>query len=146
MLATLVASRKKGEYVFCTLNNEKKAQQRAVIDRLIAEDTLEMYFKEKEGITIIVEKSVADSIEALTYEYVAAWLEIKVHSSLDAVGLTAAFSAALGDAGISANVVAAYFHDHIFVASRDADRAVRELDRLRERSKRGGDEKRTAGE
>ena len=44
-----------------------------------------------------------------------ALISLGVHSSLDAVGLTAVLSARLGEAGISSNIVAAYYHDHIFV-------------------------------
>ena len=57
-----------------------------------------------------------------------------MHSSLSAVGLTAAFATALGDAGISCNVLAAYHHDHILVPAEDAERALetlRELARTR---------------
>ncbi len=42
-------------------------------------------------------------------------ISLSVHSSLEAVGLTAALAARLADRGISANVVAAVHHDHIFV-------------------------------
>lgn len=42
-------------------------------------------------------------------------ISLTVHSDLTAVGLTAALSRALADAGISANVVAGLYHDHIFV-------------------------------
>jgi len=49
---------------------------------------------------------------------------LMVHSSLAAVGLTAAFSTALASNGISCNVVAAYYHDHIFVDTRDLARAM----------------------
>jgi hypothetical protein len=38
-----------------------------------------------------------------------------VLSDLESVGLTAALSKRLAEAGISANVVAALHHDHIFV-------------------------------
>ncbi len=51
-------------------------------------------------------------------------ITLTVHSSLEAVGLTAAVATALTEAGISANVVAAFFHDHIFVPAADADQAV----------------------
>ncbi|WP_260563531.1 ACT domain-containing protein [Alteromonas sp. KS69] len=47
-----------------------------------------------------------------------------VHSSLDAVGMTAVMSAALTQANISANVVAGYYHDHIFVPAGRADEAI----------------------
>jgi uncharacterized protein len=42
-------------------------------------------------------------------------ISLGVHSNLDAVGLTAALSSRLAEAGISANIVAALYHDHIFV-------------------------------
>lgn len=81
-------------------------------------------FHEAEGLTVIAEAGDAD--DAPRY----ALLSLSVHSSLEAVGLTAAFSAALGEAGISANVVAAFYHDHIFVAERDAERAIEVLRNL----------------
>ena len=44
--------------------------------------------------------------------------------------MTAAMSRTLGDAGISANVVAAYYHDHIFVPADKVDLAVQVLEKL----------------
>jgi hypothetical protein len=63
-------------------------------------------------------------------------ITLRVHSSLAAVGLTAAVAAALSDHGISANVVAAYCHDHIFVP---ADRAEEALAALRSLQASGAD-------
>lgn len=71
-------------------------------------------------------REMADDL-GLTYTYVAAWITLTVHSSLEATGLTAAFATALADAGISCNVVAAYFHDHIFVAEADGERTIEVL-------------------
>jgi hypothetical protein len=71
----------------------------------------------------------------MPYGLVAAWITLTVHSSLEAVGLTAAFSRALSDHGISCNVIAAYYHDHIFVPFKDAATAMevlRELSRKAE--------------
>ena len=58
-----------------------------------------------------------------------AWARISlgVHSSLDAVGLTAAFSSRLAELGISANVVAASYHDHIFVPWERCEEALAAL-------------------
>jgi len=75
-------------------------------------------FQEPEGMTLIYE-----SDEQPRY----AMITLTVHSSLEAVGLTAAISAALTKQQISANVVAAFYHDHIFVLEGDADRAMAAL-------------------
>lgn len=56
-----------------------------------------------------------------------AWLSLTVRSSLEAVGLTAAFSTMLGDAGISCNVLAGYHHDHLLVPVDRADDAIAAL-------------------
>jgi len=57
-------------------------------------------------------------------------ITLQIHSSLSAVGLTAAVSKILADEGISANIVAAYFHDHVFVPSHRADEALLALQQV----------------
>ena len=80
-------------------------------------------FYEKEGLTVITLKSNADAL-GISYEGVFQCITLNVHSSLEAVGLTAAVSSALANEGISANVVAAYYHDHIFVPMVKANQAL----------------------
>jgi hypothetical protein len=84
------------------------------------------FFREDEGLTLIVEKTAADKA-GLAYGPVMRCITLTVHSALEAVGLTAAVAVALTRHGISANVVAAYHHDHIFVPSKDAERALAAL-------------------
>ena len=110
-----------GEYVFCVVDDPVRISPNDII----------MLFKEEEGVTIIVEKSIADR-SGLSYSSVFSWISLTVHSSLEAVGLTAAFSGALADEGISCNVVAGYHHDHIFVPLNYSDRAIMALNRLAE--------------
>ncbi|MEM8982635.1 MAG: ACT domain-containing protein [Pseudomonadota bacterium] len=88
-------------------------------------------FREDEGLTIIVEQSIADTHE-LSYDGTFSRITLMVHSSLEAVGLTAAFATKLAAAKISANVFAGYYHDHIFVPERDGERARTALARLAE--------------
>jgi hypothetical protein len=80
-------------------------------------------FYEKEGLTVIVLKSSADTL-GIIYQGVFQCITLNVYSSLEAVGLTAVVSSALASQGISANVVAAYYHDHIFVPVAKANQAL----------------------
>lgn len=78
---------------------------------------------EDEGTTLVLPASDADRL-GLAHEMPSRRIELRVHSALEAVGLTAAISTALATAGISANVVAAFHHDHVLVPAADADRAL----------------------
>ena len=78
---------------------------------------------ESEGLTLVIPKLKADQHQ-IAYESVFRCITLNVHSSLDAVGLTAAVSTQLAEYGISANVIAGYFHDHIFVQDELADKAI----------------------
>ncbi|AOT09295.1 ACT domain-containing protein [Pseudoalteromonas luteoviolacea] len=80
-------------------------------------------FREKEGVTVITTQSYAQA-QGIKYQGDYRCITLNVHSSLEAVGLTAAFATALGQNNISANVVAGYYHDHIFVQNNYADEAL----------------------
>ena len=108
-----------GEYVFSTVDSLEHA---ATLNPLCV-------FQEQEAVTVIIPKHQADNAR-LPYSVICAWITLTVHSSLEAVGLTAAVSKALTDATISCNIVAAYYHDHIFVPTQDAKRAIDVLLRL----------------
>jgi hypothetical protein len=84
---------------------------------------------ESEGLTLVVSKEKADT-QCFEYEGIYRKLTLEVHSSLEAVGLTAAFATKLTENGISANVVAGFFHDHIFVQRDEAQRAINALREL----------------
>jgi hypothetical protein len=97
---------------------------------------------EDEGITLVVDQDVADRGE-LEYAYVAEMITLRVHSALDTVGLTAAVASALAGSGISCNVVAGYFHDHLFVPSGRGEEAVAVLRRLADATRRVRTERRS---
>jgi uncharacterized protein len=82
--------------------------------------------REDEGTTLVLERAAAERAH-LPFEFEAAWLTVRAETSLSAVGITARLSRALADAGIAANVIAAYTHDHVLVPIGDADRAVAAL-------------------
>lgn len=103
-----------GEYVFCSVDGN--CTDYAHLDPLA-------FFMESEGLTLILPVKSADKAQ-LAYESKFKQITLTVHSSLDAVGLTAAVATKLSSYGISANVVAAYYHDHIFVQSEKADEAL----------------------
>ncbi len=110
-----------GEYVFCPVRDLSLVNLNDII----------LFFKEEEATTIVVKKELADTLK-LEYSFTASWITLTVHSSLAAVGFTAAFSKVLSDNGISCNVVAAYYHDHIFVERNNAEKAMAILNRFSE--------------
>jgi uncharacterized protein len=87
--------------------------------------------REPEGLSVVVSESYATD-HALPVQFRAAWITLQVHSDLAAVGLTAAFSSALAQAGISCNVVAGVHHDHLFVPVDQAQQAMLSLQALQQ--------------
>jgi hypothetical protein len=89
---------------------------------------------EVEGITLILSEEQALML-GLPVMFRCAWITLNVHSDLNSVGLTAAFAKVLGDAGISCNLVAGAYHDHIFVQIELAGKAEAALRQLQQSSK-----------
>lgn len=84
---------------------------------------------EDEATTRIVERTVADA-HGLPYTFVGAWITCTIESDLEAVGMTAAISRALADAGIACNVLAGSRHDHLLVPWDRRDEATAVLREL----------------
>ncbi|NND45206.1 MAG: ACT domain-containing protein [Xanthomonadales bacterium] len=85
--------------------------------------------REPEGLSLILEQAEADR-QGLNYEGTFRMISLQVHSSLHAVGLTAAVSTALADRGIAANMVAGRYHDHVLVPAERAAEAMTILEDL----------------
>jgi hypothetical protein len=107
-------------YVFCTFASKSMAD--------LADYEPIGLFAETEGLTAILPVERARELGLAEAEWFRR-ISLTVHSSLAAVGLTAAIAGALAEKGIPANVVAAFFHDHVFVPEEHAETA---LDLLRE--------------
>jgi hypothetical protein len=107
-------------YVFVSLPGSYGAYQH--LDPLCS-------FVEKEGLTLIIPASIARTNGYNCVDLFRA-ISLEVHSSLNAVGLTAAVATKLAGVGISANVVAAFYHDHVFVPDQCAARALAALEDL----------------
>lgn len=86
-------------------------------------------FAEVEGASVIALRSI---LEGIGIEHESGWAKISIgaNSALDSVGLTAAIATALAEKGISANIVAAYHHDHVFVPWDRRDEAMEALETL----------------
>lgn len=119
LLASLSPRLNPGRFVFCSVPQPTVVQVAAALGS----------FREAEGSTLILAREEAERL-GLAYDYLAAWITLEVHSSLAAVGLTAAFAKALAGEDISCNVIAGFHHDHLFVAEADAERALARLQRL----------------
>jgi hypothetical protein len=119
LLADLAAELRPGEYVFAHTAGDRAGLDDGVLASVI----------EPEGLSVVVTREQADRA-GWPYDFVAAWITLRVHSALDAVGLTAAVSSALAGAGLSCNVIAGYYHDHLLVPVDRAQQALRILHEL----------------
>lgn len=92
-------------------------------------------FQEREAMTVVAkfEDLVAAGIDPM---FACAWITLTVHSDLAAVGLTAAVATALADKGMSCNVIAGAYHDHIFVPTHRATDALKALTDLQAKHSR----------
>jgi uncharacterized protein len=119
LLASLEPVQRAGRFVFAVVDDQ------ASLKDLAPEATV----REDEGLAVVLRHEQADRL-GIAYDYVAAWITLRVHSALDAVGLTAAISTALADAGLSCNVIAGYHHDHLLVPADGAPEAITVLSDL----------------
>ena len=113
-----------GVYAYCVAPSDTDISELSAVVTVL----------EPEGLTVVVpeEQAIKYQLKAL---YRAAWITLTVYSDLKAVGLTASFSTALSEKGISCNVVAGAFHDHIFVPIEQAEQALAALQLLQKTSK-----------
>ncbi len=105
-------------YVFCTVRDARYGD--------LSHTRPVACMAEPEGLTLVVAKEDADE-EGLAYQGTFRCIRLGVHSSLQAVGLTAAVASALATHDISANMIAGYYHDHVFIPSAHADAALQIL-------------------
>lgn len=118
LLASMAPALIDGDFVFCSFADAGYGDH-ADLEPIAA-------MAEPEGLTLVIPRAKADA-RGLDYTSVFRGITLRVHSSLEAVGLTAAFSRKLTEHGISANVIAGYFHDHIFVQRDHAEQALAAL-------------------
>lgn len=109
-----------GTYIYTKKNNSSA---------MIPFEDIIFYFRENEGSTLILDKSKADE-QKLSYHQLFAWITLDVHTSLNAIGLTALISDALSRNKIPCNIVAAYTHDHLFVPEDLSEKTLRILNDL----------------
>lgn len=123
ILRSILVSCDGKEYIYCATNSDSALMS-------LLPDAIGL-FREDEATTVIMLKDLLQPSDYIQTSDSYAKLTIDVHTSLEAVGLTAAIAKVLTDYGISANVVAAYYHDHIFVPYKSKDKAVEALSSLK---------------
>jgi len=127
LLANLQPKLNPGSFVFASLASGHDINLTEVVALV----------REPEGVSVVLEQAHALGL-GLAPSPSFSWITLTVDSDLLTVGLTAAFAAVLGRAGISCNVVAGANHDHIFVPLDQASDAMQELGLLQERAASGG--------
>ncbi len=109
------------EVVFCATTDS-----RLIVE---AQGSALGWFREREGMSLILPRGVAERL-GFDLSLPMRRIVLEVNSALDGVGLTAAVSEALAAQSIPCNMVAATRHDHVFVPSALAERALAVLEAL----------------
>ncbi len=121
LISTMQPELQPGIYVYCIWPLDKSWQGPLPLAT----------FQEKEGLTLVLTEQQAQEHQ-LDILCRVRWISLTVHSALDAVGLTAAFATALAQAGLSCNVFAGAFHDHLLVPVHQAEAALLVLQQLQQ--------------
>ncbi len=121
MIAGLTPVLRADEFVFCSTADPEVLA--ALLPVAMAS------FKEDEGTSLILRREIAADMGFET-PLPMRCITLSVYSALDGVGLTAAVATALGQNGIACNMVAAHYHDHVFVPAEQAEQALAVLHRL----------------
>ena len=124
LLKSIEPKLNEGEYVYCTIN--QLTLRNLDISPLLI-------FTEEEGVTLVLEKSQADT-HSLEYEDTWQLVTLTVHSSLIVIGFIAAVTQHLAKHGISTNVISAFYHDHLLVPNGTGQRVVEILKELQKAS------------
>ncbi|MEV8253771.1 ACT domain-containing protein [Rhodoglobus sp. NPDC076762] len=116
LLASMHPQRNDGVFVFATVTSLDSIEASSIVALM----------REHEGISVVMTEADARR-QGIEHEFRSSWITLTVTSALEAVGLTAAFARALGEAGISCNVIAGHHHDHLFVPVESTDAALQAL-------------------
>lgn len=116
MLATLQVRRRPGVFTFASVARLTPALVQAA-DAIV---------RESHAITVVLTVDTARAL-GVPVGVEMAWLSLTVHSSLEAVGLTAVLATRLARHDIACNVLAGHHHDHLLVPAARAEDAMSAL-------------------
>lgn len=108
-------------YVYCTVANATYGE----LEKLKPIVSI----AELEGLTLVIPLEQAEA-QGLDYYRVFRRITLKGHSSLEALGLTSVVTSLLAERGITTNVIAGFYHDHVFVPSDRTNEAMEALKEL----------------
>jgi hypothetical protein len=128
LLQSLAPMIRDDEWVFCSLGADlARGHAHAALASM----------REDEGTSLVLPRAYA-AAAGLPDAPAFRCITLTVHSSLEAVGLTAAVATALAARGIAANVIAAARHDHVLVPAARADEALAALRALSDDARAAG--------
>ncbi|MCB0353998.1 MAG: ACT domain-containing protein [Bdellovibrionales bacterium] len=107
-------------YLFCTLTEEQFSEVSL---------TPQAFFREEEGVTLVIRAEDENKVSGTCF-YPSRMITLRVHSSLEGVGLLAALTKALAAEQISVNAFSGFYHDHLFVKEEEAKSALEILQRF----------------